>query len=72
MQSHGISSFSLAYRLYAKQAQWALKWPDVSAGNQMYVAQNGATEQWVVAGSPRRPPPMEAAIPRRRGDLELG
>lgn len=39
----------LAYRYYATKGQWALKWLGVSAGNQMYVAQNGAAEQWVVA-----------------------
>lgn len=39
----------LAYRSYATAGQWALRWLGVSAGNQMYVAQNTMTAQWVVA-----------------------
>lgn len=39
----------LAYPYYATKGQWRLRWLGVSAGNQMYVAQNGLARQYAVA-----------------------
>lgn len=39
----------LAYPHYATKGQWRLRWLGVSAGNQMYVAQNAFSRQFAVA-----------------------